>query len=481
MSNEKKKGLSPFDFFTIGFGAIVGVGWAVSVNNWMANAGGPVPAAVGYLLSLVFMVPIALAYAELTPALPVAGGGVAFAYKAFGQKIAFLSGWAAVGAFITIIPWEAIFINRILSMLFPSLVSGTPMYQVAGVDIYANACAVGVVFSVVLFLLNWFGAKSSAGFQKVMCVALLSAGLIAIVAALIKADPSNLQPIYEHVEGRGTHSSFWGGAIAIFASSPFFLAGFETIPQGIEDSDGDIKSVGKTVIAAVGLACIFYALILFSLGLAMPWQEFYGLTTPAASNMFKLIYTGGAGTLLWVIILVGALAGLLTTWNAFMMATPRLMMGLARASLLPKAFAGQNKYGSPKAALIFCGVFAIIGPFVGIGIIDPLTSFSAAAFVLSWLITVLSLIRLRKTEPDLHRPYKIKYMGIPYFGAAIAVVIFVLFLIPGSVCYISDLGITLFVAWMAFGLILYLVTIPARNAIPEVERTATLYAHMKES
>ena len=51
MSNQgEKKGVSALDFFCIGFGAIVGVGWAVSINNWMVNSGGPVPAAVGYLL-----------------------------------------------------------------------------------------------------------------------------------------------------------------------------------------------------------------------------------------------------------------------------------------------------------------------------------------------------------------------------------------------------------------------------------------------
>ena len=46
-ASEVKKGLSSFDFFTIGFGAIVGVGWALSLNNWMANSGGPVPAGLG--------------------------------------------------------------------------------------------------------------------------------------------------------------------------------------------------------------------------------------------------------------------------------------------------------------------------------------------------------------------------------------------------------------------------------------------------
>ena len=127
MSNQgEKKGVSALDFFCIGFGAIVGVGWAVSINNWMVNSGGPVPAAVGYLLCLLIMVPFGLVYAELVPMLPVAGGGSAFAYAAFGEKVSFLSGWAAFGAFVAIIPWEAIQITDVLGYLFPALKAVSP-------------------------------------------------------------------------------------------------------------------------------------------------------------------------------------------------------------------------------------------------------------------------------------------------------------------------------------------------------------------
>ena len=94
MSNQpttQKKGVSAIDFFCIGFGAIVGVGWAVSINGWISGCGGPVPAGLGYLAALVMMVPIALCYCELVPMLPVAGGGMAFAFRAFNDKIAVIS------------------------------------------------------------------------------------------------------------------------------------------------------------------------------------------------------------------------------------------------------------------------------------------------------------------------------------------------------------------------------------------------------
>ena len=56
MSNQpEKKGVSAVDFFCIGFGAIVGVGWAVSINSWMTSCGGPIPAGIGYHLALVML------------------------------------------------------------------------------------------------------------------------------------------------------------------------------------------------------------------------------------------------------------------------------------------------------------------------------------------------------------------------------------------------------------------------------------------
>lgn len=73
----------------------------------MNSSGGPLPAAAGYLVAMILMVPIALHYCELCTMLPVSGGGMAYAFRAFGDRIAFISGWAAFGAFITIIPWEA--------------------------------------------------------------------------------------------------------------------------------------------------------------------------------------------------------------------------------------------------------------------------------------------------------------------------------------------------------------------------------------
>ena len=268
MSNSpEKKGMSAIDFFCIGFGAIVGVGWAVSINGWMSSCGGPVPASLGYLMVLLIMVPFGLVYAELVPLLPVAGGGSAFAYAAFGEKISFLSGWAAFGAFVAIIPWEAIQVTDVLAYMFPVLTAGEPMYVVMGSPIYLTTIIIGSIFSILLFLLNRKGLSSAAVLQKFLCIFLVAAAVIGAVAGLIGGEMSNLQPIYAPAEG-ASHNSMIGGAFGILCTAAFFLAGFETIPQGVEEAGGDVKTVGTTVVISVGLACVFYAFLLFCFGYA---------------------------------------------------------------------------------------------------------------------------------------------------------------------------------------------------------------------
>ncbi len=105
-------------------------------------------------------------------------------------------------------------------------------------------------------------------------------------------------------------------------SAPFFMCGFETIPQAVEDASGDVKDVGKAVVMAVAVAALFYALALFVLGAAAPWQDFLDVDSPAVSNLLLNAYGGAIGRVLYIVILIGTLAGLLTTWNGFYVAAP---------------------------------------------------------------------------------------------------------------------------------------------------------------
>ena len=473
MSNSpEKKGVSAIDFFCIGFGAIVGVGWAVAINGWMANSGGPVPAAVGYLLCLLIMVPFGLVYAELVPMLPVAGGGSAFAYAAFGEKISLLSGWGAFGAFVAIIPWEAIQVTDVLAYLFPALTAGKPMYNIMGSDIYLTTIIIGTIFTILLFLLNRKGLSSAATLQKFLCVFLVASAVIGAVAGLVGGNIENIQPIYSPAED-ASHHSFFGGAFGILCTAAFFLAGFETIPQGVEEAGGDVKKVGSTVVMSVGLACVFYALLLFCFGYAYSWQEFLTLPRPAASNMFKHLFDGGAGIGLYWLITVGALAGLFTTWNGFFTASANLLMAMGRAKMLPSWFAVQ-KNGVAVNGLYIVALLSFVGPFLGYNMIDTVTCFSATAFMMSWMISSLALLKLRKDMPNANRPYKLA-TPIAYWAAIVGIIYFIGALLPFCPWFAGGKAVIVFVVYIIIGFILFAATSKNRNALSPQEREHAMF------
>ncbi len=480
MKEEKKqiRKVSPADFFCIGFGAIVGVGWAVSINNWMINCGGPVPAAVGYLLCLVMMVPLGLCYCELVPMIPVAGGGMAFAYKAFDNRMAFASGWASYGAFVAIIPWEAIQITEILGYLIPGLKSGKPLYSVMGSDIYLSTILIGLACSAVIFYLNMRGLSTAAKAQRILCFILIGAAVLGAVCAVARGSADNLKPVYDvsdpAIYGEGlkqvSHSSFFGGAFAIVAQAAFFLAGFETIPQGVEEAGGSVKSVGKTVVLSVTLACLFYAGLLLCFGSALPWKQFAGMDRPAASTLFKSLYPGSFGQILYWVITIGAISGLFTTWNCFCTPSANLLMGMGRGRLVPQTLAKQNERGVAVHGQIAALCLSCVGPFLGANLIDTITCFSAVAFVLSWAITAMSLVRLRKTHPEMPRPFKIPGgIATGIFASVVSVAVFIFMFVPSSPFFIGKLAVIMFLIWMAIGFTLFLLNTRERKKLTREE------------
>ena len=133
-------------------------------------------------------------------------------------------------------------------------------------------------------------------------------------------------------------------------------------------------------------------------------------------------------------------------------------MAMGRKGLIPRVFSRQNKNDVAVNGLLVCLALSLVGPFLGEGLVDTLTCFSAAAFVLSWMITAFSLVRLRYTMPDAHRPYRIPGgTAMGWFASLLAAAVFVLLLIPGNPVYMGRKSAIAFAVWMAVGIVLYMV------------------------
>jgi amino acid transporter len=466
----------------LGFGSIVGVGWAVSLNAWIGNGGGAVPALIGYAIATLIMIPIGLCYAEMTPAMPVAGGVVAFTTRAFGTLPSFIAGWFVVLAYINILPWEAIYINDVLSLLFPVLKSGEPLYVLGGAGIYPKAVIVGIILSCIVIGVNWVGAQLAVKVQTFCTTLILVAGLFVIIFGLLKLDLMNFLPLHNDVMNKG-HSNFGGGLLTVLAMAPFFLAGFDTIPQGAEEGSSGLnfKNLGKVLLGSVLSAGLFYCLIIFSVGGAMPWVEFAGLERPAVSLMFQQLYPGMMGEFMYWLTMIGALAGLFTTWNGFFIAGSRLVLGMSRARLLP-AFFGKihPKYGTPMGGNILCAIATFAGPFIGIGLIDPLTIIGSSAFIIGWLFTALSCWKLRASEPDMIRPFKMPGgVGMAIIAVVISMTLFLITVIPSSPGYMGNVGMAYLIGWIVLGALLYIGSKKYRDSISAEQRIGYLFRAMR--
>lgn len=484
MEKKKKKGLNLIDFFMLGFGSIVGVGWAVASNGWMASGGGVIPAVLGYLFFTIALIPVGFCYAELTCAMPVCGGEAAFSYKAFGTFPSFLCGWALALAYVIIVPWEAIYINNILALIFPALTAGEPLYTLAGVGIYAPGLIVGIILSLFVITINWRGIRIAGKVQTTMGSFLAIVGLLVIVFAFAKFNPENLQPLYENV-GKGTHTSMFTGVIAMMIVAPFFLGGFDTIPQGAEEGEAGInfKNLGRVIVLALLSVGIFYSLILFSTGGAIPWQEYTAYPRPAISLLFTTLYGNGFfGASMYWLAYFAALAGLFTTWNGFYIASARLLVGMGRGRMIPEFFASRHpKYGTPKGANLFVAIACLAGPFVGLGVIDPMTSAGGVGFVVGWFITSISCIRLRYNAPDMPRPYRVPGgQPLMWIAAVVAGVVIVISFIPGLPSFMGPLATTICVVWMALGLAFYAGSSGYRKAITEEERVKAIFEPIRK-
>lgn len=448
-----KRAVTFRDYVSLGLGAMFGMGWVVYTGEWLTK-GGPLGAMAGFVVGGLVLVPVGLIYAELTPAIPVAGGGVAFSYKAFGPLVAFMSAWLLAFGYIMICPFETVALGWILEHIAPSLVSDT-LYEVGGKSISISNVLPGVVAGGLVMFLNIMGVRASARFQMFSTVAMLVCVVAFAVIAVAKGNLAHMLPLFP--EGSTFSSSTLLALLSVVVLVPFWMSGFDTIPQTAEESGKDMnpRRLGTAVIVSIFMGICFYVLVIFSVSIAWPWRMSVGLDMPTSEVFIESFgYTWAAR-----LVLVAALLGLVTSLNGFFVASTRVLFSAGRGGLLPAWFAAVDpKRGTPVNAIVFVGFFALAGPFIGKALLWPIVHAGSFAFITVWLITCLAAIRLRKTAPDMHRPYKVRHEATLYFGAVVAAALALCFVIPGSpeiLAWPEEAAIV--VGWVVLGLVFYLV------------------------
>src|SRR5437667_7292765 len=186
--------LTTVEYFTFGFGTMIGVGWLVLMDDWLTR-GGPGGWILGFLIGGLLLFPIAHTYSRLVQRIRDAGAEIAYTEGVFPPLVSFAAGWTMVLSYAIVCPWEAVATGNLLARVFPSL-NSVPLYVVGGNPIYAPRLAVGLTLTALIAVVNYRGIRPSGIFQDVMTFGLLATFAIFTLLGFAKGTASNMQALF---------------------------------------------------------------------------------------------------------------------------------------------------------------------------------------------------------------------------------------------------------------------------------------------
>lgn len=397
-STHLQRTLTPTLLWGLGVGYVISgmyFGWNLGLEK-----GGTLGMAVATLLAIIMYVSFTLSYAELACAIPKAGGAFDYAGRALGKDGGFLAGMAQNIEFLFAPPAIAAGIGAYFNLFFPQF----PPISIA-IGVY-------ILFT----LLNIAGTNIAATFELVVTVIAVS-GLLLFAGVTL---PSfSTEALAENALPNG-----WAGVIGAIPFAIWFFLGIEGLANVAEESLNPQKDLTRGFMSAMGTLVLLCALtFVASVGVA-GWDGivYDSKGNPSDSPLpLALEQLVGSGHTFYTLVIIFGLFGLVASFLGLLLASGRSTFEFCKMGNGPAWLGNVNtKFKTPANALIFNMLF-------GIGALA--TQSTAEIIILSafgaltmYSLSVFSLLRLRKTEPNLDRPFRTPgYPAIPYLALIISI------------------------------------------------------------
>lgn len=445
------KSLRQIDILALSFGAMIGWSWVVLISQLMERAGS-VGAIVATLVAGGIIVVIGMIYAELTAAMPEVGGEHAYSLRAMGKTASFYCTWAIVFAYVSVVAFEAVALPSVLENLFPSLGNGE-LWQVNGAMVYFDQALIGALVSILITWINIRGVRIAAIIQGIVVIVIVLSGLALFVGLGVHGETVNMTPL---IVGGGS------GILAAMALVPFMMVGFDIIPQAAEEIDLPAKKIGQLLVLSIVMAIVWYLLIELAVGMLLTAQA-RGTATLATVEATEAAWgrTGG------LILLIGGVAGILTSWNGFLLGGSRALFAMASSGMLPASLAKVHpKYKTPANAILFIGIVGTFSPFLGRQALIWFVDAGSLGLMVAYIFVTVSFLKLRYKEPEMHRPYKApggKLLG--WFGLIASLLMLSLYMpgMPAALVWPQEW--LMVIIWFTGGSVLYLYQVKRHNLV----------------
>jgi amino acid transporter len=293
-------------------------------------------------------------------------------------------------------------------------------------------------------LLNILGIKAAARLQLLVTVLILLAGLALAGGSLVSGSLSNMQPLFDN----GAK-----GMLGVLVMVPFMFVGFDVIPQSAEEVDMPFREIGTTLMLSIFMAVAWYIVVIAAVSGGLDLLQRQASTLPTADSAVAVLGGAWAGKLL----VIAGIGGILTSWNAFLIGGSRAIYAMAKSGQLPTAFARLHpRFNTPHNAIMLIGVLSVIAPLFGRPAMVWLVDAGGLGIVVAYAFVALSFLVLRFREPELERPYAVRYWrftGVTALVLSVAIAMLYLPFSPAALVWPYEWAIV--AGWAILGIALF--------------------------
>jgi APA family basic amino acid/polyamine antiporter len=479
-----RRALTATNLVLLGIGAIIGAGIFVLTGTAAAQYAGPA-IVFSFVLAGLGCLFAGLCYAEFASMIPVAGSAYTYGYATLGEFAAWIIGWDLIleylfAASTVAVGWSGYFTAFLAELgfhlpptltsapfavvgthtLVPSQVCVDPATGGVAIDAIsrtpiaiANCSAQGfqlangilnvpaMAIIALLTALLVVGIRESARFNNIIVYVKVAIVLLVIGFGFQYVNTANWTPFVP--ENTGTFGQFgWSGVLRGAGVIFFAYIGFDAVSTAAQEAKNPQRDLPIGILGSLAVCTVLYILM----ALVMTGVAHYTELNVPHPVFVAISKAGPALAWLGYLINIGAIAGLASVILVMLMGQPRIFYSMSRDGLLPKVFGKVHpKFQTPWVSTVITGLVAMfVAGLFPIGLLGELVSIGT---LLAFVIVCAGIIILRRTQPDLPRPFKTPLVPlVPILGILICG--YMMYGLP------TDTWLRLII-WMALGLAIY--------------------------
>ncbi|MDB4947798.1 MAG: amino acid permease [Gemmatimonadetes bacterium] len=410
------RSLGPLNLTTLGIGSVIGTGIFVLTGTAASHNAGPA-LVLSMIIAAVACGLAGLCYAELAAMIPVAGSAYTYAYATAGEIFAWIIGWDlileyALSTATVAVGWSGYFVSFLadLGVRMPPALTAAPGAAVpggVGTGVFNLPAAVIVLVVAALLVV---GIRESANTNTALVVVKVAVLVLFVAMGAAYVRRANLTPFVP--PNTGHFGDFgWSGVLRGAAVMFFAYIGFDAVSTAAQEAKNPQRDMPIGILLSLGICTVIYIAVAVVLMGIVPYARL-NVPDPLAVGI-------DATGLRWFspVVKVSALFGLFSTMLVTLLGQTRIFFTMSRDGLLPDAFGRVHpRFRTPHVSTaLTASVVAVAAGVLPIGVLGQLVSIGT---LLAFVLVCIGVIALRRTRPDLPRPFRTPLMPwVPIAGA----------------------------------------------------------------